>query len=484
MVASNPPSGGPERLDRSIGLGRVLFQSIAAMGPGASVALGLGLIILYATKAAPLAMLLGAVAALCIATAIGQLATRIPSAGGFYSYAATTFGTAFGFLVGWLYAILYLLLAALSSLNFSIIGRDFCTTYLHFTPPSWLLGVIVVLAALLATWRGVKASTGVTMVLGIAEVAILLLVSVLLVIHAGAANSLSVFSPANASGGGSGLRSLFLGVVFALAAVSAFDAAVPMAEEARNPRRTVPRAVVLSALLIGVFYVLATYTAVVAWGPDKLSGYLESPNPWREMAHQLGGFFSFLVVLALLNSVIAGTQAGFNGTTRMFYAMSRTGMFPRALGRLHPKYHSPYIAGIVTTVLTLAGMAITSVLFDGAFGGFIFFLTVSSIVFIALYIVMAVTCGVFFLGKRRAELNPWLHLVVPLLGVLVLVPALYYSVKDLTSPASWAVPTVVVWFFLGVVVLITLRARGADLSVGLRGLSDASEDDLVADPPA
>jgi amino acid transporter len=471
MVASNPPSGGPERLERSIGLGRVLFQSIAAMGPGASVALGLGLIILYATKAAPLAMLLGAVAALCIATAIGQLATRMPSAGGFYSYAGTTFGSATGFLVGWLYAILYLLLAALSSLNFSIIGRDFCTTYLHFTPPSWLLGGIVVLAALLATWRGVRASTGVTMVLGIAEVAILLVVSVLLVIHAGAANSLSVFSPSNASGGGSGLRSLFLGVVFALAAVAAFDAAVP-------------RAVVLSAVLIGVFYVLATYTAVVAWGPDKLSGYLESPNPWREMAHQLGGFFSFLVVLALLNSVIAGTQAGFNGTTRLLYAMSRTGMFPAALGRLHPRYRSPYVAGVVTTVLTLVGMAITSVVFDGAFGGFIFFLTVSSIIFIALYIVMAVTCAVYFLGRRRAELNPWLHLVVPLIGVLVLVPTLYYSVKDLTSPASWAVPTVLAWFFLGVVVLITLRARGTDLGVGLRGLSDAAEDGLVADPPA
>jgi amino acid transporter len=484
MVASNPPSPEPKRLERSIGLGRVLFQSVAAMGPGASVALGLGLIILYSTKAAPLAMLLGAVAALCIATAVGQLATRMPSAGGFSAYAARTFGTGPGFLVGWLYAILYLLLAALSSLNFSIIGRDFCTTYLHFTPPSWLLGVLVVGAALAATWRGVRASTGVTMVLGIAEVAILLLVSILLMIHAGAANTLSVFSPSNASGGGSGLRSLFLGVVFALAAVAAFDAAVPMAEEARNPRRTVPRAVVYSALLIGLFYVLATYTAVVAWGPDKLQGYLESPNPWREMAHQLGGFFSFLVVLALLNSVVAGTQAGFNGTTRVLYAMSRTGMFPRALARLHPRYRSPYVAAAVTTVLALAGMAITSVLFDGAFGGFIFFLTVSSIIFIALYIVMAVTCWVFFLTRRREELNVWLHLAVPLLGVVVLVPALYYSVKDLTSPASWAVPAVVVWFALGLVVLVLLKVRGTDLTAGLRRLAETSDDELVAEPPA
>lgn len=65
----------------------------------------------------------------------------------------------------------------------------------------------------------------------------------------------------------------------------------------------------------------------------------------------------------------------------------------------------------------------------------------------------------------------------------MLVPALYYSAKDLTSPASWAIPAVLVWFGIGLVVLVMLKARGADLTVGLRQLTAAAEDDVVADPP-
>ncbi len=468
-----------EELDRSIGLGRVLFQSIAAMGPGASIVFGLGLMILYSGQASPITMLIGVIAALCIATAISQIATRLPRAGGFYSYATRIFGGNVGFLVGWFYSVLYLLLMGLSSLNFTLVGRDFCTTYLHFTPPSWLLGVLVVGATLAATYFGVKSSTGVTVILGSLEVGILLIVSILLIIHAGSNNTLSVFNPSNAAGGGSTIRSLFLGMVFAMAALTGFEAAVPMAEETRDPRRTIPQAVVLSALFIGLFYVLAMYAAVVAWGPDRLSSYLTSPDPWRVMSHQLGGFFSFMVVLAILNSVIAGTQAGFNGTTRLLFAMSRSGMLPRALSRLHPKYHSPDVAAFIAGAAALAIMAIVSVVFDGAFGGFIFFLTVASLVFIALYIVISVGCIVYFSVERRSELNPLLHVVIPIVGILVLIGALYYSLQGLTSPANWAVPVILIWLAAGIVVLISMRISHKD--VGAEELAWMRDD--VAEAP-
>src|SRR5579862_8503457 len=93
---------GPS-LERSIGLGRVMFQSITTMAPAASVVFGLGLVMLYIGKAAPFAMFLGAVAAVCIAVVIGQFARKIPSAGGFYSYAVAALGNEVGFLVGWAY---------------------------------------------------------------------------------------------------------------------------------------------------------------------------------------------------------------------------------------------------------------------------------------------------------------------------------------------------------------------------------------------
>src|SRR5579884_667537 len=164
------------RLQRSIGLGRVLFQSIGVMGPGASIVFGLGLIIGNTGRASPFAMFLALIAAVFVATAIGQLAKRIPGAGGLYSFAAATFGPDAGFLVGWGYAIMSWIFPTVGALLFGIVGTDFCTTYLHFTPPWWPLSLLVLLTTLVATYYGVRTSTTVTMALGIAEVTILTVV--------------------------------------------------------------------------------------------------------------------------------------------------------------------------------------------------------------------------------------------------------------------------------------------------------------------
>jgi amino acid transporter len=400
-----------------------------------------------------------------IAVVIGSLARRIPSAGGFYSYSTAALGNSAGFLVGWAYSILYLLLACLSALNFSLIARDFCQTYLNLTLPYWPLAVAVVLVTFATTYMGVKPSTGLTVVLGSIEVAILLLVAVLLIINAGGANTLSVFSPHAASApGASTAHAIFLGMVFAFAALTGFEAAAPMAEEAEDPRRTVPRAVLLSAVFIGAFYVLATYTSVIAWGHHSLSGYISSADPWREMAQRLGGFWAFLVVLALLNSVVAGTQAGMNAMSRTLFAMGRARILPAAFGRLHPKHQTPYIAATAGMGLTLVFMLAAYNLFHGAYPGFTFFLTVVSIVFIALYAVVCVDCIVLFTARWRSELSPARHVLVPLLGLAVLVPTFYYSIHGLTYPSNRAIPVLLVWMALGAILLIAMRLRKIDIT--------------------
>ena len=146
------------------------WQSITTMAPGASVVFGLGLIMVYTGIAAPFSMLIGAIGAVLVAYCIGQLATRIPSAGGFYSYAAITFGNSFGFIVGWLYSALYVILVCVSGINFSLVTQDFLNYYFHIAPPYWLLVAIIVLALLGVTYIGVRVSTGVTAILGIIEV--------------------------------------------------------------------------------------------------------------------------------------------------------------------------------------------------------------------------------------------------------------------------------------------------------------------------
>jgi amino acid transporter len=451
-------------LDRSIGLGRVLFQSITTMAPGASVVFGLGLIMVYTGIAAPFAMLIGAVGGVIVAFCIGQLATRIPSAGGFYSYAAAAFGNAVGFIVGWLYSALYVILVCVSGINFSLVTQEFLSYYWHFAPPYWLLVAIIVLAILGVTYIGVRVSTGLAAVLGTIEVAIILLVTIILIARAGHTNSFSFFNPAHAAQPGtSTFRSVFLGIVFAFAATAGFEACLPLAEEAKNPKRTVPLALMLSAGLIGAFYVLATYGAIVGWGPAHLSGYINSANAWRAMGGKISAVLAVLVSLAIINSTIGGEQSGYNAVSRLLYAMGRAATLPKALAKIHQTRHTPYVAVVFSGLLALVLMYIGMALFS-AYGAFVFYLTLGSFIFIILYAVIVVASAVYIWSRHRSEFNWAANLIAPVLALAVLLPTLYYSLKGLTYPANRALPVLGVLVLIGIAVLVWLRARGADIS--------------------
>jgi amino acid transporter len=462
-MQDQPVAAGPT-LERSIGLGRVVWQSITTMAPGASVVFGLGLIMVYTGIAAPFSMVLGAVGAVLVAYCIGQLATRIPSAGGFYSYAAITFGNAFGFMVGWLYSALYVILVCVSGINFSLVTRDFLDYYFHFAPPYWLLVGIIVVALLGVTYIGIRVSTDLTAVLGIIEVGIIFLLTVILIARAGSTNSLAFFNPAHAAQAGeSTLRSVFLGIVFAFAATAGFEACLPLAEETKNPKRNVPLALVLSAGLIGLFYVLATYAAIVGWGPAHLSGYIDSPNAWRVMGGKVSAVLALLVSLCIISSTIGGEQSGYNAVSRLLYAMGRAATLPKALARVHRKHHTPYIAivaaGIVALVLMYIGMALFT-----PFGAFVFYLTLGSFIFLILYATIVIASAVYIHTRHRHEFSVLKNVVAPVLALAVILPTLYYSLKGLTYPADRALPVLGVLILIGIGVLIALRARGVDIS--------------------
>jgi amino acid transporter len=463
MMQEQSVETGPG-LERSIGLGRVVFQSVTTMAPGASVVFGLGLIMVYTGIAAPFAMLIGAFGAVIVAFCIGQLATRIPSAGGFYSYAAITFGNAFGFIVGWLYSALYVILVCVSGINFALVTQDFLSYYFHVAPPYWLLVAIIVLVILGVTYIGVRVSTGLAAILGIIEVGMILLLTIILIARAGDANSLALFNPAHAAQPGSStLRSVFLGIVFAFAATAGFEACLPLAEEAKNPKRNVPLALMLSAGLIGAFYVLATYGAIVGWGPAHLSGYIDSPNAWRVMGGKISAVLAVLVSLAIINSTIGGEQSGYNAVSRLLFAMGRAATLPKALARIHAQRRTPYVAVIASGLLALALMYIAMALFS-PFGAFVFFLTLGSFIFLILYTVIVIASTVYIYSRHRSEFSVGANVIAPILALCVLLPTLYYSLKGLDYPANRALPVLGVLILLGIGVLLLLRARGADIS--------------------
>jgi amino acid transporter len=316
-------------------------------------------------------------------------------------------------------------------------------------------------------------------VLGIIEVTIFLVISALLIVNAGDRNTASVFVP-----GADGVKPAFQGMIFCLLAFIGFEAAAPLGEETSEPRRTIPRAVIWSAVLVGLFYVFNYYAATVFFGPDQMTGFYTSHDgdPWGWMAEQvLPGIGGLLVVFAILNSSLANANSGATAATRSLFAMGRATLLPRFFAKVDPATRAPVnaihfqaVTGIIIAVvlgLVLANDPYPTPDGAGSFGGlnvYVFLGTMLGLVFAGIYILVNLACIGYFMRERRDEFNVVKHLIVPVLGVLAMIPALLAVIGGLTIPfldielppyetaLKWTAPIVGVWVVLGIVVYIVL----------------------------
>jgi amino acid transporter len=457
----------------AIGLREVLFQSITDMAPGAAIAASIPAGALYAGGALPLSVLFALIACLLSASCIGLLARELPSAGSLATYAARGLHPAVGFLTAWGYVLVGLLIAPLVLLQLgfttaSTINSDFHGYPANLWWPWSLAGAVIILAA---GYYGIRTSARLGTILGTTEIAVFLVLAVFFVVHAGHHNTASVFGTGYTPKGYRGISGVIAGSVYSVLAFGGFEGAAPLAEEARNPRRTIPRAVLLATVCIGILYVFTTYAASVAFGPSGFAGFGSSgPASWEGMARTLYGLFWFFVFLAIVNSTVANANAGFNVASRTGYAMGRIGAFPHLAARVHSRHRSPVVAILFTFLVTVAvtlglGLAYNPV------NAFAMVGTGIVIVLVAVYIVVNAACiGYFASAANRGpgrRWNPLLHLIIPLLGIAAFIPAWLTSagirafsfVSALTAPSSYMGPGVAGFMVVGVFYLIYLYAR-------------------------
>jgi amino acid transporter len=453
----------------AIGLREVLFQSITAMAPGAAIAASIPAGAAFAGGALPLSVIVALVACLFTASSIGELARHLPAAGSVATYTSRGLHPTLGFLVAWGYVFVEalvpsLLLLQLGFTTAAVLHGEWASYPAGLWWPWALLGALIIGAA---GYFGVRASAEMGTILGAFEILVFVVLAVLFVIKAGSANTLSVFGTSFTPSDHAGAAGVIAGSVYTVLAFSGFEAAAPLAEEAKDPRRTIRRAVIGATLGIGLIYVFTTYAADVLVGPAKFAGFGTSGAlSWDGIARASYGLFWVLVFLAIVNSTIANANAGSNVSTRTAYALGRIGIFPRSFTRVHPVHRSPLvpvaiqfvIAVVVTLVLGFAYTPVTA---------FLLIATIIVIVVVAVYILVNAACIGFFLRHQRSSFNPLLHLVFPVLGIVAFVPALltaaglpvFSFVARLTPPVSYAGPIVGVWMVLGLVYLAYLWSR-------------------------
>ena len=392
-----------------------------------------------------------------------------------------------GFLVAWAYVLVGWLIPPLVLLQLGFTTASTINSEWHGYPanlwwPWSLAGAVIILAA---GWYGIRTSARLGTILGVSEIAVFLVLAVFLIVHAGSGNTAQVFTTHYSP---TGLTGVIGGSVFTLLAFGGFEGAAPLAEEARNPRRTIQRAVLLATLLIGLLYVFTTYAIDVAYGPKGFTAFATETGraSWEGIARDLYGIFWFFVFLAIVNSTIANANAGVNVSSRTAYAMGRIGAFPRFLAIVSARHRSPVYSILVAFVITIAVTLALGLKYDPT-EAFAMVGTGLVILIVAIYILMNAACIGFF-ARRGTGFNWLSHLIIPLLGIAAFVPAwltaagikVFSFVTPLAPPLSYMGPGVAGFMVVGLIYMIYLyRAHPGRVSdVGLVHL-DAIEEDAA-----
>ncbi|MCI4659369.1 APC family permease [Cryobacterium zhongshanensis] len=316
-----------------IGLGSMIGAGIFAAFAPAAAAAGGGLL---------MGLTIAAVVAYCNASSSAQLAAQYPTSGGTYVYGRERLGEWPGFLAGWSFVIGKTASCAAMALTFAA----------YAAPAGWEKPVAVAAVLGLATvnYFGVTRTAGLTRII-VALVLIVLAVVVIGGLAGGVTHPLGLGTNLFAGGWYGILQSAGL-LFFAFAGYARI---ATMGEEVRDPKRTIPRAIMTALAIALVIYAIIAVTLLLVIGPDRLA---TSVAPLVDVA--TAGSWAWATPLVRLGAALASLGALLAlvaGVGRTILAMARTGDLPGRLAAVHPKYHVPHRAEIalaaVVSILVL-----------------------------------------------------------------------------------------------------------------------------------
>lgn len=346
-----------------IGTVPLAFLVIAAAAPLGACAANIPLIIgLGNGIAAPMDFLFIGVLLILFAVGYTAMSSHVTNAGAFYTYISMGLGKRLGGAAGYLAVAAYNFLTLYTAAVGGYFGSDILNLELGIQVPWWIITIVLYLAVFLLGYFGIEGGTKFLMVCLVCEASILVVTDVSVLIQAGPdAYTLESFDPGVFFSGAPGL-----GIAFAFLCFIGFEATAIFGEEAKDPRKTVPRATFFAVIFVGVVYALTAWSVIAAMGGDEIVAMAQSDQAgnifYTVVTTYLGPIAGHIFNFFFIMSAFACWLATHNMASRYLYAFGRAGMLPKALGRTHPKHKSPYIASIVQLVFGLAVVLICLVL--------------------------------------------------------------------------------------------------------------------------
>ncbi|TMC08292.1 MAG: APC family permease [Chloroflexi bacterium] len=446
-------------------LPEVLAQSVANAAPSAAMALLPLLVFLNAGNGSWLAFVIAVVLMVCVGYCAAQFAKRMNSAGSFYVWVTQALGPGAGHSAGWGLQLGYVATGVATVFGFGIFGGDLLHRIFPAIDPlnPVLLIVLFAIDFLLAVAVAIydinlSARTALTLE-SISILAIITLCISIWVIRGPIDTSQFTFKGVVPGG-------VVIGIVLAIFAFVGFESAGSLGMEAKNPYKNVGRAIVVSAIFVGTFYVLVSYSQTLGFQPTN-GGYAKSSAPMPDLANLIGfGWLSYIIDIGITISVFACTLACINASARIALTMAHDGMGVPALTRTHSTRKTPNVAIWVMAVPMLAVPVIAILLKQSPVDGTGWAGTLATFGFMLAYGLVSLGAPLFLRRINQPSLPVW---IVGIVGLVVMIVVFYASWLPTTIPfiqfppltGVYAVLPYVffVWAAIGLIWYFVVRSR-------------------------
>ena len=414
-----------------------LAQSVSAIAPTASPSLTIPLVFALAGNATWFVYLLATAAIFLVGFCVSRFARLSASPGSLYTYTAETLPPAFGAAAAWGLLLAYLATGASVAAGALYYAIVLARQFLHVAPPPIPTLAAVCCVAGFVAYRDVKFSAELMLWIEAVSVSLIIVVLAVLPIHFGLRLDMDQFRLQGAP-----LTGLGPALVLAIFSFVGFESATTLGAEARDPLRTIPRAVLQCALSAGVFFILCSYSEVLGFRGE--SGSLSTAaSPLHLLAAKagvapLGTAIDFGALVSMFACVLACATAA----SRVLLRMARGGLLPPALQRTNRRHGTPGAAIGLSVALMLGATAIMAARHAAAAAIYDLLGSLSVFGFLTAYALAVVALP--FARKRHDRHSPALA-VVSAVTVAVLILIVIFDLRSASDPVHARIP----YFYLG-----------------------------------
>jgi amino acid transporter len=429
-----------------------LAQSVSTIAPTSTPAATIPLVCALAGNGTWLAYVLATVAILLVAWCVGRFARYSSSPGSLYSYASMILPPWVSSIAAWSLLLAYIATGS------SVIGGfyHYSIVFVHKTgshpAAAALLAILVTGISVWIACRDVKISARLMLWVEITSVlTILTVVSLVLLRHGFHLDREQLHLRGMT---GSGLR---LGLVLALFSFVGFESATTLGAEARNPLKTIPRAVLQSSILGGAFFTLCAYTEVLGFriaGQDL--GTSDAPMHVLAAIARIP-ILGMLIDLGVLVSLFAGTLACITAAARVLLLMAHNGLAHDSLRATHVRHETPHHAIVITGLAAVVPVAILAARGDSGLDVYGWMGSLATYGFIVTYGLVCVALPRYL--RDHGALHPGAR-IIPWLAFTAMLLALAGNLYPVPEGPYGKLPYVYLVYLAAGMLWFALQSRG------------------------